>query len=70
MLGAAHDEPRHDMPRPQPTPKGGRVVAAIPEHTVPPLLQILRFLSHSPASPPFVKVSVRGCRILDETIRW
>jgi hypothetical protein len=31
MLAAAHGKPRHDMPRPQPAPKGGRVVAAIPE---------------------------------------
>src|SRR5262249_18781595 len=36
VLGAAHSDQRHDMPRPQPTPNGGCVVAAIPEHTVWP----------------------------------
>lgn len=34
MLAAAHCKPRHDMSRSQPAPKGGRVVAAIPEHAV------------------------------------
>jgi hypothetical protein len=36
VLGAAHSDQRLDMPRPQPTPNGGGVVAAIPEHTVWP----------------------------------
>jgi len=36
VLGAAHSDQRLDMPRPQPTPNGGCVVAAIPEHTVWP----------------------------------
>jgi len=36
VLGTAHSDPRLDMPRPQPTPNGGCVVAAIPEHTVWP----------------------------------
>jgi hypothetical protein len=43
MRGAAHGQPRHDMPHPQSAPNGGGVVAAIPEHTVRPL----------PRSPPF-----------------
>lgn len=42
MPGAAHGKPRHDMPRPQPTPNGGGGVAAIPEYTV-------RLLPGSPA---------------------
>ena len=29
MLGAAHGKLRHDMPRPQPAPKGGRVAAVL-----------------------------------------
>ena len=37
VRGAAHREPRLDMPRSQPTPNRRRVVAAIPEHTVWPL---------------------------------
>jgi len=36
VLGAAHSDQRLDMSRPQPTPNGGCVVAAIPEHTVWP----------------------------------
>ena len=51
VLGATHGEQRHDMPRPQTTPNGGRVVAAIPEHTVRPLSR----------SPPFAVQ--RGNRI-------
>ena len=37
MLAAAHGKLRHDMSRSQRAPKRGRVVAAIPEHTVRPL---------------------------------
>ena len=51
VLGAAHCDQRLDMPRPQPTPNGGCVVAAIPEHTVRP----------SSRSPPFAVQ--RGNRI-------
>jgi hypothetical protein len=36
VLGAAHSDQRLDMPRPQPTPNGGCLVAAIPEDTVWP----------------------------------
>ena len=36
VLGATHSDQRLDMPHPQPTPNGGCVVAAIPEHTVWP----------------------------------
>ena len=36
VLGAAHSDQRVDMPRPQPTPNGGCVVATIPEHTMRP----------------------------------
>jgi len=39
VRGATHREPRHDMPRPQPTPNRRRVVAAIPEHAVRSLLR-------------------------------
>ncbi len=31
VRGTTHSEPRHDMPRPQPTPNRRRIVAAIPE---------------------------------------
>ena len=51
VLGAAHSDQRLDMPRPQPTPNGGCVVAAIPEHTVWPPSR----------SPPFAMQ--RGNRI-------
>jgi hypothetical protein len=37
MGGAAHSDPRLDVPRPQSTPNRRRVVAAIPERTVGPL---------------------------------
>ena len=37
MRGATHCEPRHDMPRPQPTANRPRVVATIPKQTVRPL---------------------------------
>jgi len=36
VLGAAHSDQRLDMPRPQASPNGGCVVAAIAEHTVWP----------------------------------
>jgi hypothetical protein len=42
VLGAAHRQPGHDVPRPKTAPNRRRVVAAIPEHTVRPL----------PRSPP------------------
>jgi hypothetical protein len=51
VLGAVHSDQRLDMPRPQPTPNCGCVVAAIPEHTVWPLSR----------SPPFAVQ--RGNRI-------
>jgi hypothetical protein len=34
MLGAAHGQQGHDVAGPETAPNGGRVVAAIPEHTV------------------------------------
>jgi hypothetical protein len=37
VRGTTHGEPRHDMPRPQPTPSRRRVVAAIPKHGGRPL---------------------------------
>jgi hypothetical protein len=51
VRGTTHGEPRHDMPRPQPTPNRRRVVATIPKHTVRPL----------PRSPAFAVQ--RGNRI-------
>jgi hypothetical protein len=37
MLGAAHGQQGHDVASPETAPNGGRIVAAIPEHTVRPL---------------------------------
>ncbi len=37
MRGAAQGQYGHDVTGPEPAPNGGRVVAAIPEHTVWPL---------------------------------
>ena len=34
VRGTTHSEPRHDMPRPQPTANRRRIVAAIPEHSL------------------------------------
>src|SRR6478672_5639498 len=51
VRGTAHGQPGHDVTSPETAPYGGRVVAAIPEHTVRPL----------PRSPPFAVQ--RGNRI-------
>ena len=51
VRGATHGQQGHDVTRPETAPNGGRVVAAIPEHTVRPL----------PRSPPFAMQ--RGNRI-------
>ena len=37
MLGAAHGQQGHNVTSPETVPNGGRVVAAIPDHTVRPL---------------------------------
>ena len=42
VRGATHGQQGHDVTSPETAPNGGRVVAAIPEHTVRPL----------PRSPP------------------
>src|SRR5215207_85098 len=51
MRGAAHGQQGHDVTSSKTPPNGGRVVAAIPEHTVSPL----------PGSPPLAVQ--RGNRI-------